>query len=42
MTSSFKIEGFKKKILLFAFVRQCLSKNLSEIYLNRVINYLTR
>jgi hypothetical protein len=38
----FKIWGFKKKFLLFAFVRQCLSKNLTEIHLNRVINYLTR
>jgi hypothetical protein len=37
----FKIWGFKNKILLFAFVRQCLSKNLTEIHLNRVINYLT-
>jgi hypothetical protein len=31
-----------KKFLLFAFVRQCLSKNLTEIHLNRVINYLSR
>jgi hypothetical protein len=29
-----------KKFLLFA--RQCLSKNLTEIHLNRVINYLLR
>jgi hypothetical protein len=38
----FKIWGFKKKYLLFAFVRQCLSKNLTEIQSNRVINYLSR
>jgi hypothetical protein len=37
-----KIWGFKKKFLLFAFVRQCLSKKLTEIHLNRVINYLPR
>jgi hypothetical protein len=29
-------------ILLFAFVHQCLSKNLKEIHLKRVINYLTK
>jgi hypothetical protein len=38
----FKIWRFKKKILLFPFARQCLSKNVAEIHLNRVINYLTR
>jgi hypothetical protein len=38
----FKIRGFRKKFLIFAFVRQCLIKNLTEIHLNRVINYLTR
>jgi hypothetical protein len=32
----------KKKILLFVFVCQCLSKKLTEIHLNRVINHLTR
>jgi hypothetical protein len=42
-----EIELFKKikdlkKNPLFVFVRQCLSKNLTEIHLNRVINYLTR
>jgi hypothetical protein len=37
-----KIWGFKKTFLLFAFVLQCLSKNLTEIHLYRVINYLSR
>jgi hypothetical protein len=33
-----KFKDLKKKFLLFAFVRQCLSKNLTKIHLNRVIN----
>jgi hypothetical protein len=37
-----KFEDFQKKILLFAFVRQCVSKNFTAIHLNRVINYLTK
>jgi hypothetical protein len=30
------------KFMLFAFARQSLTKNLTEIHFNRVINYLTR
>jgi hypothetical protein len=32
----FEIWEFKKKFMLFAFVRQCLSKNLTEIHLNQL------
>jgi hypothetical protein len=36
------IATLKTKILIFAFVRHCLSRNHTQIDLNRVINYLTR
>jgi hypothetical protein len=40
----FNIWGLKKKqkFPLFAFVCQCLSRNLPQIDLNRIINYYTR